>query len=133
MQAPGILNSTCDKWTYIVPWRPGETSEVFGNLGGLRCKTEENTMSDFIGTVVTVHGIWTAGGPQKITIHQSGSSLNVSMRAYGRPRAHGSVLDPSTITVTFPDDKTYTGRLQPPDFILWSNGTVWTRVDDVEG
>lgn len=87
----------------------------------------------FIETIVTVHGLWSAGGPQKIRIMVlSNNLLNVSMSAFHRPTAHGSILNASTITVTFPDDKTYTGTLQPPNTIRWSNGTAWRRVGDVE-
>jgi hypothetical protein len=50
------------------------------------------------------------------------------MSAYRRPSASGSIVDASTITVTFPDDKTYTGKLQPPNTILWSNGSTWTKI-----
>jgi hypothetical protein len=55
-------------------------------------------------------------------------ALTVDMSAFGRPTAHGTVVDGSSITVTFPDDKTYTGQLQSPNKIRWSNGSVWTKV-----
>jgi hypothetical protein len=87
-----------------------------------------------ITTVVNLNGLWSAGGPQNARILVNfENSLNVSMSAFHRPTAHGSILNATTITVTFPDDKTYTGTLQPPDMIRWSNGTVWRRVGDVEG
>jgi hypothetical protein len=87
-----------------------------------------------IRTVVNLNGLWSAGGPQNARILViSHNSLNVSMSAFHRPTAHGSILNATTITVTFPDDKTYTGTLQPPDTIRWSNGTVWRRVGDTEG
>ena len=41
--------------------------------------------------------------------------------------AHGSIVNGSTITITFPDDTTYTGQLQSPNVIRWSNGSVWTK------
>jgi hypothetical protein len=46
----------------------------------------------------------------------------------GRPTAHGSIINDSTFTVTFPDDNTITGTLEGPKTIRWSNCTVWTRV-----
>ena len=88
----------------------------------------------FIETVIPVHGLWSAGGRQTIPIMVLfTNSLKVSMRAFKRPTAHGSILNATTIKVTFPDDKTYTGILQPPNMIRWSNGTVWRRVGDIEG
>ena len=55
--------------------------------------------------------------------------ISVDMSAYQRPTASGMIVDSSDITVTFPDDKTYTGKLQPPDEILWSNHSAWTKVE----
>jgi hypothetical protein len=58
----------------------------------------------------------------------NGNSISVDMSAYKRPTASGTVIDDSDISVDFPDDKTYTGKLQAPKTILWSNNTVWTKV-----
>jgi hypothetical protein len=71
-------------------------------------------------------GRWTDGSPRSAAISVT---LTIDMSAWGRPTAHGSVLDGSTISVTFPDDATYTGTLLPPDMIRWSNGSTWQRVD----
>jgi Ricin-type beta-trefoil lectin domain len=86
------------------------------------------------GTQMDLNGNWTAGGTQSAHIYEGPEctpvgqcvSILIDMSAYGRPNATGSVFDPSTITVKFPDDKTYTGQLQPPNTIKWSNGTTWT-------
>ena len=86
------------------------------------------------GTQMDLNGNWTAGGTQSAHIYEGPEctpvgqcvSILIDMSAYGRPNATGSVVDPSTITVNFPDDKTYTGQLQPPNTIKWSNGTTWT-------
>ena len=37
------------------------------------------------------------------------------------------IVDASTITMTFPDDKSYTGKLTAPRTIRWSNGSAWTK------
>jgi hypothetical protein len=81
-----------------------------------------------IGTSINLNGAWTAGGPQRALISSAFTSLTIDMSAFSRPTAHGSILDSSTITVTFPDDKTFTGKLQPPDAIRWSNGSAWRKV-----
>jgi hypothetical protein len=86
------------------------------------------------GTQMDLNGNWTAGGTQAAHIYEGPQctpvgqcvSILIDMSAYGRPNAHGSVVDLATITVDFPDDKTYTGQLQPPNTIKWSNGTTWT-------
>jgi hypothetical protein len=49
------------------------------------------------------------------------------MSDFDRPNAHGSIVNGSTMTMTFPDDATYTGQLQAPNVIRWSNGSVWTK------
>jgi hypothetical protein len=50
------------------------------------------------------------------------------MSAFNRPAAHGTIVNGSSIKVTFPDDKTYTGQLQAPNKIIWSNGSAWTKI-----
>lgn len=58
-------------------------------------------------------------------------AATVMVRAVSSGRcwvAHGAVIDPSNITVTFPDDgHTFTGKLVPPGTISRSNGTTWTK------
>jgi fibronectin-binding autotransporter adhesin len=62
-------------------------------------------------------------------ISVNGTAITVDMSALGRPTATGTVLDASTIRVTFPDTGTLTGQLLPdPDRIMWSNNSVWTKV-----
>ena len=87
------------------------------------------------GTRIDLNGNWTAGSTQSAHIYEGPActlqpqcvSIMIDMSAYGRPNAHGSVVDPSTISVKFPDDKTYTGQIQAPNTIQWSNGTTWTK------
>jgi hypothetical protein len=50
------------------------------------------------------------------------------MSAFHRPTANGSIIDASTINVTFPDDRTNIGRLESPNVISWSDGTFWTKL-----
>ena len=79
-------------------------------------------------TVLDLRGTWASGGVPGPVISVVGSALSVDMSAYKRPTASGSIVDASDITVTFPDDKTYTGKLQLPNRILWSNNSTWTKV-----
>jgi hypothetical protein len=81
-----------------------------------------------IQTVFNLNGAWAAGGVRGPVISVVGNGITVDMSAYHRPPAHGSLVDPSTISVNFPDDKTYTGKLQAPNTIHWSNNTSWTKV-----
>jgi hypothetical protein len=83
---------------------------------------------DTIKAVVELNGTWTDGSPRSADISVRFKSLTIDMSDFDRPAAHGSVVDGSTITVTFPDDRTYTGNLQPPATIRWSNGSAWTKV-----
>lgn len=75
---------------------------------------------------MNLQGRWTDGSPQSAAISVT---LTIDMSAWDRPMAQGSVVDSSTIRVTFPDDATYTGTLLAPDMIRWSNGSMWQRVD----
>jgi hypothetical protein len=80
-----------------------------------------------IATVFELAGSWAAAGSPGPKITRSGNALTVDMSAYRRPAAHGSVIDPQDITVTFPDDATYSGKLVPPGTITWSNRSSWTK------
>lgn len=79
-------------------------------------------------TLIDLNGKWASGGVPGPVISVTGSAITVDMSAYHRPTAHGSIVDKSTITVTFPDDKTYPGQLQLPNTIRWSNNSTWTKV-----
>jgi Domain of unknown function (DUF5050) len=93
----------------------GQVSAVGGNVGTIE-------------TVLNLSGKWASGGAAGPVISVNGSSIVVDMSAYHRPTAHGSIVNSTTITVNFPDDKTYTGTLQPPNTIKWSNGSSWAKV-----
>jgi hypothetical protein len=81
-----------------------------------------------IQTLIDLNGRWAYGGSPGPIISTALTSLAIDMSAYNRPSAHGSIVDASTITVTFPGDATYTGKLQLPNRIQWSNGSAWTKV-----
>jgi hypothetical protein len=80
------------------------------------------------GTLIDLNGRWAYGGIPGPIIATTSGALTVDMSTYHRPAAQGSVVDSSTITVSFPDAATETGKLQPPNIIRWSNGSVWTKV-----
>jgi hypothetical protein len=77
-----------------------------------------------------LEGFWnsTGEGTPRAKISVSSSSITIDMSAFGRPTAHGSIVNASTITVNFPDDRSFTGKLDQPRKINWSNGTVWKMV-----
>jgi len=81
-----------------------------------------------IQTAVNLNGAWTDGSSRNAVITVNVNDLAVNMSAFNRPAAKGSIVDFSTITVTFPDDQTYTGQLEGNNRIRWSNGTVWTKI-----
>jgi hypothetical protein len=86
-----------------------------------------STWTKVVNTVFDLNGSWTDGSPWVAIIHEGPSALNVDMSDFDRPAAHGTIVNTSTITVTFPDDRTYTGTLQSPNIIRWSNGSTWTK------
>jgi len=81
-----------------------------------------------IKTLIDLNGRWASGGTPGPVISTAPTTLTIDMSAYNRPSADGSIIDASTISVTFPDDATYTGKLQLPNRIQWSNGSAWTKV-----
>jgi len=86
-----------------------------------------STWTKVVNTVLDLSGDWTDGSPWIAVINAGPTSLAVEMSDFDRPDAHGAIDNPTTITVTFPDDKTYTATLQAPNVIRWSNGSTWTR------
>lgn len=73
-------------------------------------------------------GTWTDGRTAGPRVTVWGDTIRVDMSAFHRPLATGSVLNPSVILVTFPDDRTHAGNLESPNRIRWDNGSVWTRL-----
>jgi hypothetical protein len=80
-----------------------------------------------VNTAFDLNGSWSDGSPWIAVIYEGPSALKVDMSDFDRPNAHGTIVDASTITVTFPDDRTYTGTLESPKTIRWSNGSTWTK------
>jgi hypothetical protein len=102
--------------------------QVFEKVEGHYIFTVLQSSSAAVKPVIDLNGRWASGGTPGPAISVSATALAVDMSAYHRPAAHGSIVNDHTITVTFPDDSTYTGTLQPPNAIRWSNGSVWTKV-----
>ena len=65
--------------------------------------------------------------PRIAGMYEGAASIRIDMSDFDRPNAHGSIVNGSSITITFPDDATYTGQLQSPNVIRWSNSSVWTK------
>jgi phospholipase C len=81
-----------------------------------------------IETVLDMRGAWASGGVAGPCVSVTGNSISIDMSTSHRPTASGHVLDSTHISVNFPDDTTYTGVLQAPDVIKWSNNSSWTKV-----
>ena len=90
------------------------------------------TTAPSIQTVLDLRGAWASGGVAGPFVSVTGNSISIDMSASHRPTASGSVLDSTQISVNFPDDKTYTGALQAPNVIKWSNNSSWTKVPAIE-
>jgi hypothetical protein len=74
-------------------------------------------------------GRWASGGVAGPVISVNNPFISVDMSTFNRPTATGRIVDSSDITVTFPDADTFTGKLQIPNTILWSNHSAWTKVE----
>ncbi len=77
------------------------------------------------------NGTW-GGNNGKAVITVTGNAVAVDMSKGNRPNATGKVIDAKTITVTHPDDKTYTGVLVNKDQIDWGNDNIWTRTSTIQ-
>ncbi len=82
-----------------------------------------------IATVIDLNGQWMSGGVLGPVITVHGNSISIDMSALKRPAAAGTVLNSSDISVNFPDDKAYSGVLQKPGTIRWSNNATWTKFE----
>ena len=83
-----------------------------------------------VDIAIDLNGKWSDGttSTSRAVISVAFPFLTINMSAFNCPAASGSVLSGSSIEVTFPDDRSYTGILQPPNTIRWDNGTAWTKV-----
>jgi hypothetical protein len=115
-------------WTTIEVTFPDD-KKYTGQLQGPNVIRWSNNSvwTKIINTVMDLNGNWTAGDARTAVIREGAKTITVDMSDFDRPNAQGSIVDSSTISVKFPDDQTYTGQLQPPNTIKWSNGSVWTR------
>jgi phospholipase C len=82
-----------------------------------------------IQTVIDLNGQWMGGGVLTAIMTVHGNSIAVDMSPSKRQSAVGTVINSSTISVKFPDDKAYTAVLQTPGTIRWSNNSTWTKFD----
>jgi len=96
------------------------------NIGAIKLRL--NACRNTVNAVFDLNGIWASGGIAGPVISAASSAITVDMSAYHRPAAHGSIIDSSTISITFPDDATYTGKLILPNKIQWSNNSTWTKL-----
>jgi hypothetical protein len=121
-------NGTIVGFTSITATFPDDKSYT-GQLTQPRTITWSNgsTWTKVVNTAFDLNGSWSDGSPWIAIINERATSLTVDMSDYDRPAAHGNISNSSTITVTFPDDRTYTGTLQGAKTIRWSNGSTWTK------
>jgi Ricin-type beta-trefoil lectin domain-like len=107
------------------------SSDEYAQLQQYHC-TSNNAAQNFWqtwGVDKDLNGNWTDGSTRSARIYVGLGDITIDMSGFGRPNANGKVVDLSTITVTFPDDRTYTGQIQRPNTntIRWSNGSIWTK------
>lgn len=74
------------------------------------------------------NGPWTDNGPAKPIITIAANQVVIDMSYARRPNGVGTVLDGTSIVVTFPDADTYIGTFLSPTVLRWSNGAQWQKV-----
>ena len=111
----------------------GTTSPDFCNHSNSQYVTTVTlTTTASIQTVIDLNGEWERGGVPGPFITRTGNSISIDMSASRRPTAAGTILNSSRISVKFPDDKTtYTGTLQAPNLIKWSDNSSWAKVQAI--
>jgi hypothetical protein len=120
-------SGTRGPWTFLDRSRKLLSEVVLGDVDhDGRCDVQSR--DGVIKMLFDLNGDWTDGGTAAPVISIKGDKLTIDMSAHHRPTARGSIINSETIKVTFPDDATYTGTLQTPDTIKWSNGSTWTKV-----
>lgn len=94
----------------------------------------QNFGQKFLELRMDLNGRWTDGSTRSAVISSGRfGHIIIDMSAFNRPvaRGHFDFADPTTISVNFPDDGTFTGKVSPwqvsPARITWSNGSVWTK------
>ena len=122
-----MANGTIDGYAEITATFPDDKTYKGQLVGNTIRWSNGSQWTKIINTVFDLNGNWTDGSPWIAVIFEGPVSLTVDMSDFDRPTAQGTIIDSSTITVTFPDDHTYTGTLVSPRTIRWSNGSTWTK------
>jgi hypothetical protein len=81
-------------------------------------------------TIIDLNGSWLSQGLRNqpvLIISVSSTSITIDMSRHGQQTAYGSIVDSSTISVTFQGGNVITGRLELPNVIRWSSGHFWTK------
>ena len=99
-----------------------------GNAAQLTSAPTRGAVAATTPLVFDVNGTFTDGGSARPVISDVNDILTVDMSSQHRPNATGVVINSDTILVTFPDDTTYTAKLQAPNTIRWSNGSTWQKL-----
>ena len=101
-------NGTIDGYADITATFPDDKTYK-GQLVGHNIRWSNGSQwTKMINTVFDLNGSWTDGGPWIAVIFEGPVSLTVDMSDFDLPTAQGTIIDSSTITVTFPDNHTYT-------------------------
>jgi len=120
-------NGTIDGFADITAIFPDDKTYK-GQLVGNAIKWSNGSQwTKVVNTVFDLNGSWSDGSPWIAVISEGPVALTVDMSDFDRPTAQGKIIDSPTITVTFPDDRAYTGNLIAPRTITWSNGSTWTK------
>jgi hypothetical protein len=120
-------NGTIDNSANITAVFPDDKTYT-GQLVGNAIKWSNGSQwTKVVNTAFDLNGSWSDGSPWIAVISEGPVALTVDMSDFDRPTAQGKIIDSSTITVTFPDDRAYTGNLISPRTIRWSNGSAWTK------
>jgi hypothetical protein len=120
-------SGTVDSYNQITVNFPDDRSYEGQLVGNTIRWSNGSQWQKVIKTAFDLNGSWTDGSPWVAVIFAGPVSLTVDMSDFERPNANGKIIDSSNITVTFPDDRAYTGTLIAPNTIRWSNGSTWTK------
>src|SRR5262249_40498586 len=107
---------------------PGTDSPTGCGSNSSYFTTETISTAPLIHMIIDLNGQWSDGGAARPVISVKNNSISIDMSASHRPNALGSLIDSSHISVNFPGDKSYTGAIQQPNTIKWSNNSVWIKV-----
>jgi hypothetical protein len=120
-------NGTIDGLSEIMATFPDDKSYKGQLVGNTIRWSNGSQWTKIVNTIFDLNGSWSDGSPWIAVISEGPVALTVDMSDFDRPTAQGKIIDSSTITVTFPDDRAYTGTLISPRTIRWSNGSTWTK------